>query len=101
MRSRRPGGGGRMPSLSAAARVLFYGRGEAATVPAVQRWLSALPDDLVRARPRLLLAQTALAADDGSVEEAASLVDAAERRSAGAADEPFEPSPHDRSPAKE
>ena len=69
--------------------VLYYGRGEGATV---QGWLAELPDDLVRSRPRLLLAQTALAADDGYVEEAASLLDAAERRSAGAADEPFEPS---------
>ena len=68
---------------------LFYGRGEGATV---QRWLSALPDDLVRSRPRLLMAQAALAADGGNVEEAARLLDAAERRSPGAADEPFEPS---------
>ena len=69
--------------------MLFYRRGEGATV---QRWLSALADDLVRSRPRLLLAQVALAADGGRVEEAARLLDAAERRSAGAADEPFEPS---------
>ncbi|MDR0341555.1 MAG: LuxR C-terminal-related transcriptional regulator [Nocardiopsaceae bacterium] len=68
---------------------LFYLRGEGATV---QHWLSALPADLVRSRPRLLLAQTALAADSGRVAEAASLVDAAEQRSAGAAGEPFEPS---------
>jgi LuxR family maltose regulon positive regulatory protein len=68
---------------------LFYLRGEEATI---QRWLTALPDDLVRLRPRLLLAQTALAADSGRVEEAASLVDAAERRSGAAAGEPFQPS---------
>ena len=37
---------------------LFYLRGEGATV---QRWLSALPDDLVRSRPRLLLAQALMA----------------------------------------
>ena len=68
---------------------LFYLRGEGVTV---QRWLSALPDDLVRARPRLLLAQAQLAATSGPVEAAELLLDAAERASASAADEPFEPS---------
>ena len=67
---------------------LFYLRGEGATV---QRWLSALPDDLVRSRPRLLLAQAQLAATSGRVEAAEQLLDAAERASASAADEPFEP----------
>ena len=68
---------------------LFYLRGEGATI---QRWLSALPNELIQSRPRLLLAQAQLAADGGNVEEAAGLLDAAERRSGGAADEPFEPS---------
>ena len=67
---------------------VFYLRGEGATV---QRWLSALPDDLVRSRPRLLLAQAQLAATSGRVEAAEPLLDAAERASASAADEPFEP----------
>ena len=68
---------------------LFYLRGEGATV---QRWLSPLPDDLVRSRPRLLLAQAQLAAaTSGRVEAAEQLLDAAERASAGAADELFEP----------
>jgi len=67
---------------------LFYLRGEGATV---QRWLSALPDDLVRSRPRLLLAQAQVAATSGRVEAAESLLDAAERASQSAADEPFEP----------
>ena len=67
---------------------LFYLRGEGATV---QRWLSALPDDLVRSRPRLLLAQAQVAATSGRVEAAEQLLDAAERASASAADEPFEP----------
>ena len=68
---------------------LFYLRGEGATV---QRWLSALPDDLVRSRPRLLLAQAQLAAaTSGGVEAAEPLLDAAERASASAAEEPFEP----------
>jgi len=67
---------------------LFYLRGEGATV---QRWLSALPDDLVRSRPRLLLAQAQLAITSGRAEAAEPLLDAAERASADAADEPFEP----------
>ncbi len=41
---------------------VFYLRGEAATI---QRWLSALPADLVRSRPRLLLAQAQLATASG------------------------------------
>ncbi len=69
--------------------VFFYGRGEGATV---QRWLAGLPGDLAGSRPRLLLAQAALAADGGRVQDAARLLEAAERRSAGAPDEPFEPS---------
>ena len=67
---------------------LFYLRGEGATV---QRWLSALPDDLVGSRPRLLLAQAQVAATSGRVEAAEQLLNAAERASASAADEPFEP----------
>ena len=55
-------------------------RGEAATI---QRWLSALPDDLVRSRPRLLLAQALMAAASGRVEAVEPLLDAAERASAG------------------
>ena len=44
---------------------LIYLRGEGATM---QRWLSALPADLIRSRPRLLLAQAALADASGRVE---------------------------------
>ena len=40
-------------------------RGEAATV---QRWLSALPGELVRSRPRLLLAQALMAGISGRVD---------------------------------
>ena len=58
---------------------LFNLRGEGATI---QRWLSALPDDLVRSRPRLLLAQAQLAATSGRVEAVEPLLDAAERASA-------------------
>ena len=70
----------------------FILRGEEATV---QRWLAALPAELVRSRPRLLLAQALLAATSGRVEAVEPPLDAAERALAavaGAADEPFEPS---------
>ena len=67
---------------------VYYLRGEAATV---QRWLSALSAELVESRPRLLLAQSLMAAASGRVEAAEPLLDAAERTSAGAAQEPFEP----------
>ena len=67
---------------------LYYLRGEGTTL---QRWLSALPDDLTRSRPRLLLAQAQLAIASGRVEAVEPLLDAAERAAAGAAEEPFEP----------
>ena len=59
---------------------VFFLRGEAATI---HRWLSALPDDLVRSRPRLLLAQAQMAVLSGRVEAVEPLLDAAERASAG------------------
>jgi LuxR family maltose regulon positive regulatory protein len=64
-------------------------RSEGATV---QRWLAGLPAEKARSGPRLLLAQAALALLGGRVEEAEGLIDAAERSSADAADEPFEAS---------
>ena len=67
---------------------VFFLRGEAATV---HRWLSALPGELVRSRPRLLLAQALMAGISGRVAAVAPLLDAAERASPGAAEEPFEP----------
>ncbi|HEY7014920.1 MAG TPA: LuxR C-terminal-related transcriptional regulator [Streptosporangiaceae bacterium] len=67
---------------------LIYLRGEAVTV---QRWLSALPDDQVRTRPRLLLAQAYLASVSGRMEAVEPLLDAAEQAYPGAAEEPFEP----------
>jgi LuxR family maltose regulon positive regulatory protein len=63
-------------------------RGEAATV---QRWLTPLPADLVRSRPRLLLAQAVPAATGGRLEAAEQLVAAAEAAYAGPGEEPFEP----------
>jgi hypothetical protein len=66
----------------------YYLSGEGTTL---QRWLSALPDGLVRSRPRLLLAQGQLAIASGRVEEMEPLLDAAERAAPGVAGEPFEP----------
>ena len=65
----------------------FYLRGEGATF---HRWLSALPADLLRSRPRLLVAQAFLASHGGGA-TVESLLDEAEQADAGAADEPFEP----------
>ncbi len=67
---------------------VFYLRGEAATI---QRWISALPGELVRCRPRLLLAQAQMAAASGQPDAVERAADAAERAFAGAAEEPFEP----------
>jgi LuxR family transcriptional regulator, maltose regulon positive regulatory protein len=67
----------------------FYARAEG---PMVQRWLAALPADLVAARPRLLLIQAALALPSGRMDEVKTLLDQAERSSADFAAEPFEPS---------
>src|SRR5262249_58178884 len=63
--------------------------GERATV---QRWQAALPGELVRSRPRLGLAQMWMAVLSGHIEAAGIALEAAERASADAAEEPFEPS---------
>ena len=63
-------------------------RGEAATI---HRWLSVLPAEVVRSRPRLLLAQAIMAATSGHVEVVEPLLDAVECAPPGWADEPFEP----------
>ena len=62
--------------------------GEAATI---HRWLSVLPADVVRSRPRLLLAQAHMAAISGHLEVVESLLDAVDCAPPGWADEPFEP----------
>jgi LuxR family maltose regulon positive regulatory protein len=70
----------------------LYLRSEGATA---QRWLAALPAELVQTRTRLLLAQVLLAATLGRAEAMEPPLDAAERAladAAHAADEPFEPS---------
>jgi len=63
--------------------------GERATV---QRWLTAIPAGLAGSRPRLCLVRAILALAGGDVEGAGAPLDAAERASAAAEDEPFEPS---------
>jgi ATP/maltotriose-dependent transcriptional regulator MalT len=67
----------------------LYVRSEDATA---QRWLVALPPELVESRPRLLLAQVRAAVRGGDVEGGEDLLRAAERAFAQAADEPYEPS---------
>ena len=67
---------------------LFYLNGEPATI---NRWLQALPDDLIRSRPRLLLAQSVMAAMRGDLETMEPLIAAAEQASVGAIVEPFTP----------
>jgi LuxR family maltose regulon positive regulatory protein len=67
---------------------VLYLHGEAATL---HRWLAALPEDVVRSRPRLLLTQALLALIGGRLDGVEPLLDAAQQASAGAAEEPFEP----------
>jgi ATP/maltotriose-dependent transcriptional regulator MalT len=64
-------------------------RSEGATV---QRWLAALPTELVSSRPRLLLAQARLALLSGRVEAVRQQLDDAERVLQATADERYEPS---------
>jgi LuxR family transcriptional regulator, maltose regulon positive regulatory protein len=68
---------------------VYFLRGEADTM---RRWLTALPADLVQSRPRLLLAQAAMAATGGRPAAAEPLLDQAERAPDNADEEPFEPS---------
>ena len=67
---------------------VFFLHGEGATI---HRWLSALPGDLVRSRPRLLLTQAFLTLISGRLEAVEPLLDAAQQAYARAAEEPFEP----------
>ena len=68
--------------------MVYNFRGEAATI---HRWLSVLPAEVVRSRPRLLLVQALMAATRGHIEEVEPLLDAVECAPSGWADEPFEP----------
>ncbi len=67
----------------------LLGRSEGATL---HRWLSALPAESVRARPRLCLAQAISAVVGRQVEVVEGLLDDAERAFAVTGDEPYEPS---------
>jgi LuxR family maltose regulon positive regulatory protein len=64
-------------------------RNEDATL---HRWLQGLPADVVRARPRLCLAQALWAWIGGRLEAVEPLVAEAERAFAAVAEEPYEPS---------
>jgi LuxR family maltose regulon positive regulatory protein len=64
-------------------------RGERGTL---ERWIAALPGELAGSRPRLLLAQADLALSGGRVDAVDRALDAAERASADAPDEPYQPS---------
>jgi LuxR family maltose regulon positive regulatory protein len=64
-------------------------RSEAATMA---RWLAALPDEVVRARPRLCLGQAISALLRGRADQAEPLIQAAERAFEQTADEPYQPS---------
>jgi LuxR family transcriptional regulator, maltose regulon positive regulatory protein len=67
-------------------------RSEGATL---QRWLAMLPAELVRSRPRLLLAQARLALLGGRLDEVEAPLDAAEHAlgsDPGTAGEPYQPS---------
>ena len=68
--------------------MVYNVRGEAATI---HRWLSVLPAEVVRSRPRLLLAQAMMAATSGHLEVVEPLLNAAECAPSGWAGEPFEP----------
>ena len=59
---------------------------------APRRWLSALPAESVRARPRLCLAQAYAVAQGFQLEALEALLDDAERAFAVSGDEPYEPS---------
>ena len=68
--------------------LVFYIRGGAATI---DRWMSVIPAEVVRSRPRLLLAQAIMAATSGHFEVVEPLLDAVACAPPGWADEPFEP----------
>ena len=67
----------------------LLGRSEGVTL---RRWLSALPAESVRDRPRLCLAQAYGAAQGFQLEALEALLDDAERAFAAGGDEPYEPS---------
>jgi LuxR family maltose regulon positive regulatory protein len=58
----------------------------------LERWLAALPSDVVKLRPRLLLAQADMALSSGRLEAAADALDAAEQAFAAIPDASHQPS---------
>jgi ATP/maltotriose-dependent transcriptional regulator MalT len=58
----------------------------------LQRWLAALPAEVVGSRPRLLLTQARMTVLSGRLEAVEETLDAAERAFEDAGDEPYEPS---------
>ena len=68
--------------------LVYNVRGEAATI---HRWISVVPAEVVRSRPRLLLAQALMAATGGHIEVVEPLLDAVGSAPPDGADEPFEP----------
>ena len=68
--------------------MVYNFRGEVATI---HRWLSVLPAEVVRSRPRLLLAQALMAATSGHLEVVEPLLDAVDCAPPDWAGEPFEP----------
>jgi LuxR family maltose regulon positive regulatory protein len=90
----RPGGQAMLEHLEAAGLIeqhfdAVFQQGQRATI---QRWLAALPADLVHARARLVLARAWMAVVGGHVEAVGVALEVAERVSAHAAGEPFDPS---------
>jgi LuxR family maltose regulon positive regulatory protein len=68
---------------------MFLLRNEEATL---ERWIAALPADLVATRPRLLLAQADLALSRGNIEAVERALDDAERADSTTSEEVYEPS---------
>jgi LuxR family maltose regulon positive regulatory protein len=67
----------------------YFRPGERATI---QRWLAALPQELIQSRPRLSLVQAWMALVGGNVTAVGPALDAAERVSADGPEEAFAPS---------
>jgi LuxR family maltose regulon positive regulatory protein len=58
----------------------------------LQRWLDALPRDLIQSRPRLSLARAVMAVASGDVDTVSSALDDAERAAAASDGDAYEPS---------
>jgi LuxR family maltose regulon positive regulatory protein len=74
--------------IEASVEELIWWRSEGATL---ERWLAALPREVLRDRPRIVIARALRALVSGRLDEAATLVATAERAPAPSPDEPFVP----------